>query len=129
MTTRRTILQELALAVPLWAAWRTGALAAVARSALDPWARRVVALNRALAAGEIGLLDWQDRIAALNTSVPVGEIVRYLEIEKLAESPPRLCHVARSSASSERYLRVVISWGAKLCTMPAFEMKLSQRSL
>lgn len=83
MITRRTILQDMALALPLFAAWRTGALAAVAHSALDPWARRVVALNRALAAGEIGLLDWQDRIATLNASVPVGEIVRYLEIEKL----------------------------------------------
>ncbi|HXL99988.1 MAG TPA: hypothetical protein VN932_08660 [Rhizomicrobium sp.] len=84
MTNRRAILQDLALAVPLLAAWRTGALAAVPRTALDPWARKVVALNRALAAGEIGLLDWQDRIAALNASVPVGEIVRYLDIDKLA---------------------------------------------
>jgi hypothetical protein len=84
MTTRRAILQDLAVAVPLLAAWRSGALAAgVARSALDPWARQVVALNRALAAGEIGLLYWQDRIAALNASVPVGEIVRYLDIERL----------------------------------------------
>jgi len=83
MTTRRTILQDIALAVPLLAAWRTGALAAIARSALDPWARQVVALNRGLAAGEVGLLNWQDRIAALDTSVPVGEVVRYLDIDKL----------------------------------------------
>jgi len=83
MTTRRAILQDLALAAPLLAAWRTGALAAVARSALDPWARQVVALNRGLAAGNVGLLNWQDRIAALNTSVPVGEVVRYLDIDKL----------------------------------------------
>ncbi|HEX3674505.1 MAG TPA: hypothetical protein VHU87_09555 [Rhizomicrobium sp.] len=74
---------DLALAVPLLAAWQTGAIAAIARSALDPWARKVVALNRGLAAGEIGLSFWQDRIAALNTSVPVGEVVRYLDIDRL----------------------------------------------
>lgn len=83
MMNRRAILQDLAVAVPLLAAWRTGALAGVARAGLDPWARKVVALNRALAAGEIGLLDWQDRIAALNASVPVGEVVRYLDIDRL----------------------------------------------
>ncbi len=83
MTTRRAILSDLALAVPLLAAWRTGAVAAIARSALDPWARKIVALNRGLAAGEVGLSYWQDRIAALNASVPVGEVVRYLDIDKL----------------------------------------------
>jgi hypothetical protein len=83
MTTRRAILNDLALAVPLLAAWRTGALAAVGASALDPWARKVVALNKALAAGEVELSNWQDRIAALNTSVPVGEVLRYLDIDRL----------------------------------------------
>jgi hypothetical protein len=97
MTTRRTVLQELAVAVPLLAAWRTGALAAVARSALDPWARNVVALNRGLASGEVGLSYWQDHIAALNTSVPVGEVVRYLDIDRLTEHfayPGRLAQTA-----------------------------------
>jgi hypothetical protein len=83
MTTRRNLLADLAVAVPLLAAWQTGAVAAIARSALDPWARKVVALNRGLAAGEVGLSYWQDRIAALNTSVPVGEVVRYLDIDRL----------------------------------------------
>ena len=83
MKTRRQILRELTLAVPLLAAWKTDALASVGRAALDRWAREVVDLNRALASGAIGLLDWQDRIAALNTSVPVGDISRYLEIDKL----------------------------------------------
>jgi hypothetical protein len=97
MTTRRDILRDLALAVPLLAAWRTGALAAVARSALDPWARKVVTLNRALAAGETGLVYWQDRIAALNASVPVGEVVRYLDIDRLTAHftyPDRLAQTA-----------------------------------
>jgi hypothetical protein len=83
MRTRRQILQELALAVPLLAAWKTAALASVGRAALDRWANDVVALNRALTAGDIGLLDWQDRIASLNTSVPVDDISRYLEIDTL----------------------------------------------
>ena len=83
MMTRRQILQDLALAVPLLAAWKTDALAAVARSALDRWAREVVDLNRALASGDISLLEWQDRIATLNTSVPVGDISRYLQIDAL----------------------------------------------
>ncbi|MGH6873346.1 MAG: hypothetical protein ACREHE_17755, partial [Rhizomicrobium sp.] len=84
MTTRRGVLQDLAVAVPLLAAWRTGALAAVGRAALDPWARRVVELNRGLASGEVGLSYWQDRIAALNASVPVGEVIRYLDIDRLS---------------------------------------------
>ncbi len=83
MKTRRQILRELALAVPLFAAWKTDALASVGLAALDRWASDVVALNMALAAGDIGLLDWQGRIAALNTSVPVGDISRYLEIDTL----------------------------------------------
>jgi len=81
--TRRRILQDLALAVPLLAAWKMDALAAVARSALDQWAREVVGLNRELASGAIGLLDWQDRIATVNMSVPVGDISRYLQIDAL----------------------------------------------
>src|SRR5216684_4211648 len=72
MKTRRQIPWELALAVPLFAAWKTDALASVGLAALDRWASDVVALNMALAAGDIGLLDWQGRIAGLNTSVPVG---------------------------------------------------------
>jgi hypothetical protein len=83
MQTRRTALRELAVAVPLLAAWRTGAMAALGRAALDTWARKVVELNRGLAAGEVGLSYWQDRIAALNASVPVGEVVRYLDIDRL----------------------------------------------
>jgi len=97
MQTRRTVLTELAVAVPLLAAWRTGAAAAIARSALDGWARNVVALNRGLAAGEVGLSYWQDHIAALNTSLPVGEIVRYLDIDRLTEHftyPTRLAQTA-----------------------------------
>jgi hypothetical protein len=84
MMARRQILRDLALAVPLLAAWKSDALAAVARSALERWAREVVDLNRALASGDISLLDWQDRMAALNTSVSVGDISRYLQIDELA---------------------------------------------
>ncbi|HEY1632240.1 MAG TPA: hypothetical protein VGF56_13065 [Rhizomicrobium sp.] len=97
MTTRRTVLAELAIAVPLLAAWRTGAAAAVGRSALDGWARHVVALNRGLAAGEVGLSYWQDHIAALNTALPVDEIVRYLDIDRLTAHftyPTRLAQTA-----------------------------------
>ncbi|HTQ14981.1 MAG TPA: hypothetical protein VMH86_13985 [Rhizomicrobium sp.] len=83
MTTRRGVLRDLAIAVPLLAAWRTGALAATGRAALDGWARKVVALNRGLAGGEMGLSYWQDSIAALNASVPVGEVLRYLDIDRL----------------------------------------------
>ncbi|HEY2071496.1 MAG TPA: hypothetical protein VGG48_18195 [Rhizomicrobium sp.] len=83
MPTRRSVLQDLAIAVPFLAAWRTDALAAPGRSALDGWARKVVALNRGLAAGEIGLSYWQDQIAVLNAGVPVGEVVRYLDIDQL----------------------------------------------
>jgi len=84
MMTRRRILQDLALAVPLLAVWKTRALAEVARSALDRWAREVVDLNRALASGDISLLEWQERIATLNVSVPVGDISRYLQIDALS---------------------------------------------
>src|SRR6266704_975986 len=83
MVTRRQVLQDLALAVPLLAAWKRDALAALARSALDRWAREVVDLNRELASGAISLLEWQDHIATLNTSVPVGDISRYLQIDAL----------------------------------------------
>lgn len=97
MTTRRTVLQDLALAVPLLAAWRTGAVAAVGRAALDSWARKVVALNRSLAAGGIELSYWQDHIAALNASVPVDEVVRYLDIDALTQHfkyPDKLAETA-----------------------------------
>jgi len=132
MKTRRQILRELALAVPLFAAWKTGALASVGLAALDGWASDVAALNKALAAGDIGLLDWQGRIAALNASVPVGDISRYLEIDTLTRHftyPARLAENHRSACSEggvRRWRREVVVH-ARLCDArgrgPSFRMR------
>ena len=108
MISRRTILQELALAVPLAAAWHTGALAAPGRAALDSWARKVVELNRGLAAGGMGLFYWQDHIATLNASVPVSEVVRYLDIDALTRNftyPDRLAQIADLHFPKDVYVK------------------------
>ena len=97
MTTRRAILEMLAVAVPFYTALRTRALAAPGRDALDDWARNLVALNHDLSTHKIGLTVWQDRVAALNTSVPVNDIVGYLDIDRLTAGfiyPDKLAQTA-----------------------------------
>src|SRR5262245_47489349 len=82
MTNRRDVLQALSTAVPLYMAWRTGALASDA-PALDRWAQGVVDTNRALAAGELKLTQWQDRIQALHNTVEIAVVLKYLDVKAL----------------------------------------------
>ena len=82
---RREALFRVAAATALFGALYPAHLWAGGRpSDMDAWAQALVDLNESLQAGRLTVTEWQGRVETLHRSVQTADLVRYLDIERLA---------------------------------------------